>query len=344
MIAVADHPRLETWLENRLHNSGAVRIELVERIPGGASMETYRLRCRIGGSEVRSLILRKSPASTLIETEREVEYAAYVTFSGTEIPVPEPIGLESGWEILDGSFFVASDVQNCHAAPTVLDDSVWDIHRRSLGKQFWEILGGLARAEPSGTSLARILPGTTRHQAWSEGLTHWAHVVAEDEIVPDPLLHSAIGALWDHPPAPPQRISIVHGDYRTGNVLFDDDGQIRAILDWEMCHLGDPLEDVAWALSPLWSGCDPSVVGRLVSRQVALDTWSETSGLEIERHSLAWWELFAAVKGAAIWLSAGAECSTGRNQDLMMLQAAWLPGIKQERILAEKLIAFLEED
>ena len=55
------------------------------------------------------------------------------------------------------------------------------------------------------------------------------------------------------PPPPAQKISVVHGDYRTGNFLHDGDGVIRGILDWEMAHLGDPLEDLAWALDPLWS-------------------------------------------------------------------------------------------
>ena len=74
----------------------------------------------------------------------------------------------------------------------------------------------------------------------------------------------------------------MHGDYRTGNFLFDGEGNIRAILDWEMAHLGDPLEDLAWALDPLWSHGDPSHPAGTVTREQAIAMWEEASGLKAE--------------------------------------------------------------
>ena len=64
-------------------------------------------------------------------------------------------------------------------------------------------------------------------------------MIDEDELTPQPIARAAIRWLRRSPPPHPRRLSVVHGDYRTGNFLFDAEGRIRAILDWEMCHLGD---------------------------------------------------------------------------------------------------------
>ncbi len=60
---------------------------------------------------------------------------------------------------------------------------------------------------------------------------------------------------------------MVHGDYRSGNFLHDGEGRILAVLDWEMAHIGDPLEDLGWALDPLWRHTeDGRVAGMLPAK------------------------------------------------------------------------------
>ncbi len=97
--------------------------------------------------------------------------------------------------------------------------------------------------------------------------------IDEDELVPQPVARAAIRWLKRNPPPPTEKISVVHGDYRTGNFLFDGEGNIRAILDWEMCHLGDPLEDVAWAADPLWAFKQPERPGGRIAREEAFRLW-----------------------------------------------------------------------
>ena len=128
---------------------------------------------------------------------------------------------------------------------------------------------------------------------------------------------------------------MVHGDYRTGNFLASADGQIRAILDWEMAHRGDPLEDLAWSLNRAWCFQGDDRAGGLAARDVAIAHWEQASGLRADPAALHWWELLACVKGQGIWLGAARAFAQGANRDLMMAFAAWLLTNSQDRAMLE---------
>ena len=129
---------------------------------------------------------------------------------------------------------------------------------------------------------------------------------------------------------------MVHGDFRTGNFLHRD-SRIVAILDWEMCHLGDPLEDVAWALNPLWCFLQPALPGQMISRQGALDIWQRESGLVIDEAALAWWELFSSVKGLAIWISSSKAYTSTENKDPVLAFTGWWCTSLQTLLLRHQL-------
>ena len=101
----------------------------------------------------------------------------------------------------------------------------------------------------------------------------------EDELEPQPITRAVIRWLRRHPPPPAQKLSVVHADYRTGNFLFDAEGEIRAILDWEMAHLGDPLEDLAWGINAVWMWSRDGLAGSLLPKADAIRIWEEASGL-----------------------------------------------------------------
>jgi aminoglycoside phosphotransferase (APT) family kinase protein len=81
-------------------------------------------------------------------------------------------------------------------------------------------------------------------------------------------------------PAPPARLCIVHGDYRTGNLLYDRRG-ITGVLDWEMAHPGDPLEDVAWAQLASWR-VGTGLVGALLTDDEWIGAYQTASGRSID--------------------------------------------------------------
>lgn len=330
------------YLEAKVPEARNVAVSRVQRIHGGASRETYRLTVayEAGGEAVeRGMILRRDPASSLIETDRAAEYHAYVAFHGTDVPVPEPLYLEpenNPW--LERPFFVMEEVPDCQAHPRMLDQAPYMHHLDKIGQQKWRFLGEISKADPKKMGLFDKTEAPPPEQCASKELDHWERVIDEDELTPQPVVRAAIRRLRRRPPPPPARLSVVHGDYRSGNFLFDEDGVIRAILDWEMWHLGDPLEDLAWALNPLWGWPDPDRPGKLIPRDDAITLWENTSGLRAQPEALWWWETFSSVKALAIWISSAKEFQKGANFDAITVFPSWVCADIHNRVLIERLM------
>lgn len=320
---------------------GATDLEVsnLARIPGGASRQTYRFRARYsegGQTRDRALILRRDPEASLIETERTTEYRAYQAFHGLGLPVPEPIALELDGGALARPFFIMEEIENCSVASIVTPDP-YGPHRGKIGTQFWDILGRIAAADPQAIGLGDLDGARDATSCWRHELERWEKVIREDAIEPQPIAHAAIRWLRRNPPPPAQKLCVVHGDYRTGNFLHDAHGDIRAILDWEMAHLGDPLEDIGWAVDPLWSHGDPSHPVGGIAREDGFAVWEKASGLTVDREALRWWEIFASLKGLAIWISAAKEYTEGRNTEAVNAFSGWYCLAFHNKVLAARL-------
>jgi aminoglycoside phosphotransferase (APT) family kinase protein len=329
--------RIAAYVRTRLGGAEGVTVHGLERIHGGASRETFRfvLRWRDGERDVeRRLVLRRDPARSLIETDRAVEFGAYKAFHGTAVPVPEPLWLEADPRHLDHPFFVMEELTGGEASPLKLFEPPYVDHLARIGRRKWTILGEIARADP-----ARIacLAAVDAGRAWDRELSYWEGVLDQDEIEPQPIIRAVIRWLRRNPPPPAERLSVVHGDYRTGNFLYTADGGILGILDWEMAHLGDPLEDLAWSINRVWSWARDDRAGGLLPKADAIQIWAAASGLRADPDALLWWELFSCVKGQGIWVSAAREYHDGKNQDPMMAIPYWMQGNSQDRAALELL-------
>ncbi len=326
--------RLAAYLRTKL-GAPDLAVSGLARIPGGASRETYRFRARYNGRE-RGLILRRDPPASLIETERSAEYRAYEAFHALGLPVPEPVALELDPKPLERPFFIMEEIENCTAGSIMAADP-FGAHRETVGRQFYTVLGRIAAADPRDLGLSDFEGETDIHDVAMHEVARWEKVIEEDEREPQPIVRAALRWLKRNPPPPAQKIGVVHGDYRTGNFLVDDQGGIRAILDWEMAHLGDPLEDLGWALDPLWSGGNAEFPGGMIARAEAIRIWERTSGLKAEPQAFHWWEIFASVKGAAIWISAAREYAEGRNIDPINAFSGWYCLSFHNKVLADRL-------
>lgn len=332
--------RLAAYAARRLEGAQGVSVTGLDRIFGGASRETYRFQLTwtdSAGSHARRLILRRDPDGSLIETDRAVEFGAYRAFAATDVPVPEALWLEEDPSWLDHPFFVMEEVTGFEASPQAVVGPPYAAHAARMAEEKWSILGRISSADPAALGLVGVMEPVEPDACWQRELDYWVARIDRDELCPQPILRAAIRWLRRHPPPPAQKVSVVHGDYRTGNFLYDTEGGIHAILDWEMAHIGDPLEDLAWGLNPIWRWARDDRAGGLAPRDVAIRIWETASGLHADPDALRWWEVFSGVKGQAIWISSGKEFTDGKNQDLILALSSWLMGNSQDRALLHDL-------
>jgi len=326
--------KLAAYIAGRLDGAHDVAVDSLSRISGGASRQTYRFRLSWtdgqGAARERRLILRRDPPASLIDTERRIEFEAYRAFRGTAVPVPEMLWLEEESDALDYPFFVAEEISGFQAGPGLLFAEPYVGTLAELGRRKWTILGEIAKADPAAVGLTEVMAPVEPEACWKRELDHWEKILDDDEAAPLPVTRAAIRWLRANPPRPAQKISVVHGDYRTGNFLYDTAGGIHGVLDWEMAHLGDPLEDLGWSLNPVWT-FGQGKAGGLLPRAEAIAVWETASGLRADPADLHWWELFNCVKGQAIWISAGRAWIDGGNREPIMVYPAWALENAQDR-------------
>ncbi len=246
-------------------------VEIVDlaRISGGASRETYRFDAMVGG-ERRPLILRRDPPGSLIETDRRSEFLALKSFHGRGVAAPEPLILELEGAELERPFFIMARIDGGATASPFAPDP-YAPNADAIADDFFSTLGRIAAADPATLPIAEVVEPPALDQCWKRELDYWSGVIVDDELHPQPIVRAAIRWLYAHPPPPAQKLSVVHGDYRSGNFLHDGAGRIIAVLDWEMAHIGDPLEDLGWALDPLWRHTnDSDQVGGMCTKADAI--------------------------------------------------------------------------
>lgn len=171
--------RLEAYL-SRIWSTPAMVSDL-SRIPGGASRETYRFTA-VAEGQAHPLILRRDPPGSLIETDRNLEYLAFESFHDC-LPVPRPVAMEAEGAELERPFFIMERVEGGAAASpfTVVP---YGEHARTIGEQFFRILGTIARADPTDLPLTRVAERPAPEDCWRIALDHWTKVIEDDQQHP----------------------------------------------------------------------------------------------------------------------------------------------------------------
>ena len=143
---------------------------------------------------------------------------------------------------------------------------------------------------------------------WQARFERWA-------LRPHPMAHRAFAWLRRNPPKA-SRVAIVHGDYRLGNFL-ERNNRITAILDWELVHLGDPIEDLGWAFLPQYRGGTPLVCG-LASEEDFLARYEARTGAKVDRDALRFYIVFSLLKLALTHMAAARCFEDGLFNDMRM--------------------------
>lgn len=320
--------RLTAWLRDELGRE--VTAEGLRRIPGGGSKEMFFFDLVDGQSRQRR-VLRMNPGESIVETHRLREFQVMKAFNGI-LPVPEMICVDAGGTRLGQSALVCGFVSGvAKSKRPVKGGSVSGIGvgfpaelRAPLFEQFVDHLATIHRFDWRKAGLTAFdapAPGTTEAVHWN--LNSWRRIWEEDSLEDHPVI--SLAAQWLHANAPVcDDVRLVHNDYRNGNFLFDDDSaEITAILDWEMAHLADVHEDLAWVLFPGFASPDengtPLVCG-LAPREAFLTRYEQAAGITPDPARLAYYEIFNTFKLAVLGTASNARAAADRQShlDVMM--------------------------
>jgi aminoglycoside phosphotransferase (APT) family kinase protein len=265
---------------------GTVTIEGLTRLSGGASRETWSFDAvGVGGSRTQ-LVLRRDPPGRPSEPGAMSREARVIEAARTAgLTVPEVLLSTDGSALWGTAGLVMRRIAGETIARRILRDDAYRQARRVLVHQVGGFAAGLHALE-----VPRQLPAT-------DPLAGLRAQFAEFEQV-TPVFDLALRTLEaDRPPA--RQPVVVHGDLRLGNLIVGPDS-LRAVIDWELVHAGDPAEDLGWFCVKAWRfGARPPAAG-LGSREELLAAYRAAGGASITPEELRWWEIFGTLRWGVI--------------------------------------------
>lgn len=303
------------------------------------------------GPSATPMVLRMEPSESIVETSRLREFQIIKAFEGI-VPVPPTYWVDPNGEFLPYPAIVYGFAEGV-AKPSTGTSGVTGVGtyippeiRPILGAQWVEHLARIHCFDWRKADLSAfdaVEPGT---RAIELQLNWWGRLWEEDANEDVPLMRLAMAWMRRHMPAV-EHVSILHGDYRTGNFLYTEhDNRISAWLDWELAHLGDRHEDLAWACSTpfgfLAEDKKTFLVGGFFSRKEFLAAYEKASGLKVDASAMTFYEVFNSYKAVVITLATGYRVARNgkTHQDILV---AWLCGVSylllnELRLQLEKVI------
>lgn len=291
---------LERFLAGCVEDGVAHVVDL-RRLPGGASRQTWAFDLEIRSGAVTThlpLILRREPRGSTLESSVGQEFRLHTAAHAAGVPVPRPrwVGSDAG---ALGDFYVMDRVAGETLARRLLRDEEYAPARRVMTSELGEVLARIHRIDHTVAELdflPRPAPGES--PARSE-LDRYEQLYRGIALEPHPAFELAFRWLRERLPAGVGQ-GLVHGDYRIGNVIFGPEG-VRAVLDWELAHVGDPMEDLGWLCVRAWRfGRDDKPVGGIGDRRELFDAYERAGGARVDPERVRFWEVFGNLKWATI--------------------------------------------
>jgi len=292
-----DEQALGLWLEANVEGF-AGPFELT-KFPSGQSNPTYRIRAASG-----DYVLRRKPFGPLLPSAHAVdrEYQLLCALHPLDFPVPEPLALCADPEIIGAIFYVMEMALGRAYADGALPDFDTGTRRR-MYEQLVDTLAELHSIDPERAGLGSFgKPGNY----FERQVMRWTRQYRDSETDYVPAMERLIAFLPETVPEQ-SRTAIVHGDYRIDNVVFDGDGKLTAVLDWELATLGDPLADFSyfamqWALpadgGAALGGLDLQALGIPTLGEIA-ERYSSRAGFSVAG-SLDWYFAYNLFRLTAI--------------------------------------------
>ncbi len=303
----------------------SVSIEELKRHTEGFSLETLSFTASWsegGERQARRLVLRRQPAAGLLEPYDLAPQVTAMRAVEGALAVPRIRWFEQDAGVLGAPFYVMDFVEGDVPLPVLSKDGTPPVadesEREALARDLCGNLARLHRFDWRPTPVAGFEVPEGPRDAARRQIGVWRGYYERSRPEPSPMMVRAFRELERRLPALPEigPVALVHGDFRTGNFLREGTS-VRAVLDWEMVHLGDPLEDLAWASSRLWRG-QTRLAGILVPCDQFHRMYEEAGGHPVDRERLRFYDLLSGVKMAAIMLTGLRAYADRRTDDMRM--------------------------
>jgi aminoglycoside phosphotransferase (APT) family kinase protein len=275
-----DEDALGRWLEANVEGFQPP-FELT-KFPSGQSNPTYRVRAASG-----DYVLRRKPFGQLLPSAHAVdrEYRLLSALHPLGFPVPQPLAVCDDPDVIGAIFYVMELAHGRPYANGALPEFDPET-RRSMYEQLVDTLADLHVIDPEAAGLGDF--GKTGNY-FERQVARWTREYRDSQTDYIPEVERLIAFLPETIPEQ-SRTSIVHGDYRIDNVMYDGDGTLIAVLDWELATLGDPVADFSY-LAMQWmmpadggaglAGLNLAQLG-IPSLEEVVSRYSTRSGVTVE--------------------------------------------------------------
>ncbi len=295
-----DQPQVTAWMQTQVEIAPPLTFEL---ITGGHSNLTFR----VTDTEGRKWVLRRPPLNSVLATAHDMgrEYKVVSALGGSGVPVPPLVGLCTDETVNGAPFYVMDFVDGTVARNTSIAERLPLEVRKTASVDLVRVLAKLHALSPDDVGLSDL---GKKADYVARQLRRWARQVEGLSKRELPLLKQVHAELVNRIPEQ-GAAGIVHGDYRLDNCIIDEQGHVAAVLDWELCTLGDVRADVGglivyWAeptdeFFPLDD--PPTVVDGFADRRGIIDAYREAAGREVEDLeyfiAFAYWRLACILEG-----------------------------------------------
>ena len=278
-----DEKRLQEWFGDNVPSAG--KIEKIAQFKGGQSNPTYKIT-----SEDQEFVLRRKPPGILLPSAHAVdrEYKVITALQNTEVPVPKTYGLCEDEDVIGTSFFVMD----------FLDGSIyWDLlladkspkERTEIYASKNQVIAELHKVNYENVGLSNYgKPGNYI----ARQVSRWTKQYLASETENIPAMNNLID--WLPPNIPDEdETSIVHGDYRLDNMVFNASNNVMGVLDWELSTLGHPIADfnyhcISWRNIPQLADQKFCSENGIPTEEEYINMYSKHTGKKLDEH----WEFY----------------------------------------------------
>jgi aminoglycoside phosphotransferase (APT) family kinase protein len=275
----------------------AVTVSALRRLPGGASRETWAFDAEYEASGLpihQALVLRRDPPGAWVQGRRTDEFHLLRAAAGSGVPVPQVHWMAEDRETLGAPFFVMDRIEGETIARRLLRDPEYSTARAQMTGQLGRILAAIHRIDCRANDLSFLPAPAPDASPAGDELQRYEQIYRAITPDPHPAFELALRWLRSRLPEGSPR-AVVHGDFRIGNVIFGPEGT-RAILDWELAHIGDPMEDLGWICVRSWRFGGSKPVGGIGTREELFAAYEAAGGCAVDPARVRFWELLGNLK------------------------------------------------